>query len=227
VSEYWRAGLMEAAPALQVALGMVLLVSGIGKARDRHSLVAGALRYRVLAPGVVRPAAALLPFVEVSLGAALLLGVWHRPTAWLAAALFAIFAVAVGINLRRGRAIPCHCFGASAADRIGPLSLARLLILVLLALIVARSDPADGLRSMVSGPVDRTLSLASVAVAAVWVTLMAGPLQLLIGETAAVRSASSSNRHQPAIVAAGGTNAPLGPSLPTLPTGGHSRSDHE
>jgi hypothetical protein len=189
--------------------------------------VAGALRYRVLAPAVVRPAAALLPFVEVSLGAALLLGVWHRPTAWLAAALFAVFAVAVGINLRRGRAIPCHCFSALAADRIGPLSLTRLLILVLLALIVARSDPADGLRSMVSGPVDRTLSLASVAVAAVWVTLMAGPLQLLIGETAAVRSASSSNRHQPAIVAAGGTKAPLGPSLPTVPTGGHSRSDHE
>jgi len=131
VSDGWRAGLQDAAPALQVALGMVLLLSGIGKARDRHSLVAGALRYRVLAPGVVRPAAALLPFVEVSLGAALVLGVSHRPTAWLAAALFAVFAVAVGINLRRGRAMPRHWFSASAADRIGPSSLARLHIVVL------------------------------------------------------------------------------------------------
>jgi len=130
VSDGWRAGLQDSAPALQVALGLVLLVSGFGKMRDRHSLVAGALRYRVLAPGVVRPAAALLPFVEMGLGAALLLGVSHRPTGWVAAALFAVFAVAVGINLRRGRAIPCHCFGASAADRIGPLSLARLLFLI-------------------------------------------------------------------------------------------------
>jgi len=48
VSDGWHAGLQDAAPALQVALGLVLLVSGIGKARDRHSLVAGALRHRLL-----------------------------------------------------------------------------------------------------------------------------------------------------------------------------------
>ena len=224
----WRAGLQDAAPALQVALGLVLLVSGIGKMRDRHSLVAGAIRYRVLAPGVVRPAAGLLPFVEVGLAVALLIGVSHRPTAWLAAALFAAFAVAVGINLRRGRAIPCHCFSASAADRIGPLSLARLLFLILLALLVARSATSEGLRSMLSGPVDRTLSLASIGVSAVWITLMAGPTQVLLAETAAVRSASRRYRQRSgAMLPDGNTKMPSGSAKPLNPDAdGRAQKDY-
>ena len=227
MSDRWHAGLQDAASALQVALGIVLLMSGIGKARDRHSLVAGALRYRVLAPDLVRPAAALLPFVEVGLAVALLIGVSHRPTAWLAAALFAAFSVAVGINLRRGRAIPCHCFGASEADRTGPLSLARLLILILLALIVAQSDSSDSLRSMLSGPVDPTLSLASITVATVWMTLMAGPMQLMLWETAAVRSGAGWKGHRPAPVADGRTKAPLGPAEPAVIAGAAARTDYD
>jgi len=136
--------------------------------------------------------------------------------------------VAVGINLRRGRAIPCHCFSASAADRIDPLSLARLLMLITLALIVARSDASDGLRSMLSGPVDRTLSLASIAVAMVWITLMAGPMQLLLGEAAAVRAASRPYRQRPGSMRADRrTKAPFEPTELAIPAGGQPRTDHE
>jgi len=39
VSDGWHAGLQDAAPALQVALGSVLLVSALGKLRDRPALV--------------------------------------------------------------------------------------------------------------------------------------------------------------------------------------------
>ena len=51
---------------------------------------------------------------------------------------------------------------------------------------------------------------------------------VLIGETAAVRSASRSNRRRPAsAVANARTKAPLRPAEPTIPAAALPRADHE
>lgn len=60
-----------------------------------------------------RLAAAAVTAAEAALALALL--VWHD-RAWpsgTALALLGAFTVAVAVNLRRGRAVPCPCFGAS------------------------------------------------------------------------------------------------------------------
>jgi hypothetical protein len=55
----------------------------------------------------------------------------------MAIPLFASFAIAIGVNLARGRAFNCHCFGSVQSERIGWPALARSIALVLAALAVA------------------------------------------------------------------------------------------
>jgi peroxiredoxin len=107
----------------------------------------------------VGPLAALLPVVELATAAALL----PDPTArWGAGAslvlLFAFSAVIVA-NLRRGRAPDCHCFGRLHSAPVSWWTVARN---VLLALVAA---------GLVWGPAPGWLLLAAVA-AAVGVTVL-------------------------------------------------------
>ena len=77
----WAAGWQAVVPAVQVALGLVLLLSALAKLRDPPALVAGALRYQLLSPTIVRPAATLLPFAELALAVVPLFGIACRAAA--------------------------------------------------------------------------------------------------------------------------------------------------
>ena len=59
----WAAGWQAVVPAMQVALGLVLLLSALGKLRDRPALVTGALRYHLLSP-TCPPCEALAPHLD-------------------------------------------------------------------------------------------------------------------------------------------------------------------
>jgi hypothetical protein len=104
--------------------------------------------------------------------------------------IFIAFAIAVGINLYRGRTIPCHCFSASATDRIGPLSLVRLLFLLALALLVASAHNARGALALLSLSGEERWSFLCLALALLGLVLAIGPLQLLLLEVASVRTAA-------------------------------------
>jgi hypothetical protein len=56
--------------------------------------------------------------------------------------VLALFATAVGINLRRGRSIPCAC--GPAPETIGGTTLLRLALLGGAAVLVAQLQPATG-----------------------------------------------------------------------------------
>ena len=79
---------------------------------------------------------ALLPWVE--LAAAVLLVV--PATAWwgglLALVLLAAFTVAISVNLGRGRAPACRCFGQLAASPVSRLTVLRNVVLAVPALVV-------------------------------------------------------------------------------------------
>jgi len=97
--------------AVRVLVGLVFLTAGIGKMRHWGVFRGVVANYRLLPQFLEIPVAYALPPVEAVLGAALLLG---RATSWAApgaASLLLIFAIAMGINLRRGRRqIDCGCF---------------------------------------------------------------------------------------------------------------------
>jgi hypothetical protein len=122
--------------ALQMLLGAVFLVAAVGKLRN-PARFEGALRGYELVPSMLSgPVAGGLVASEAFVGISLLSGLALPVGVPVAGGLLLIFALAVGINLRRGRDVPCGCFG-SEAERISIRTLARLGMLILAVVVFA------------------------------------------------------------------------------------------
>jgi len=96
--------------------GIVLLIAGVMKVGGMGVFGQQIVAYRVLPRRLARPAGYLLPPLEMTLGISML----FAPRLGAGAAfLFASFAVAVGLNLLRGRTeLRCGCFGATGRHTI-------------------------------------------------------------------------------------------------------------
>lgn len=94
----------------RVCVGLVFLLAATQKAMHWRILPGVISNYRLLPQGMVWPAAALLPPVEMIL-AILLLSAQIRPWPSLAAmAALLLFAAAMAVNIKRGRGhIDCGC----------------------------------------------------------------------------------------------------------------------
>lgn len=125
------------------ALAAVLLVAGVGK------LMPGAAEPDdgLLPASLGRPVLRVLPWVELVIGAGLLVGagVPFLAAAWGALCLTVGFAGLVAVALVRGRRPACHCFGATDARPISSATLVRNLLLVLLAAYAVTLAPWAGL----------------------------------------------------------------------------------
>jgi len=98
---------------LRVALGVLLIVAGVLKAHDGMAVTDSTIAaYRILPPAVVAPLGLFLPYFEIGLGAYLVLGLFTRGAAWIAAAQFVVFAGAVASLVIRHIPANCGCFGA-------------------------------------------------------------------------------------------------------------------
>ena len=99
---------------LRVALGLVFLAAGalkVGHADVFASEIAG---FQLLPHPLIAPLALLLPFLELMIGAYLVVGLFTRFAACLAAAFeMAVFAAAIASAVLRGISTSCGCFGPS------------------------------------------------------------------------------------------------------------------
>lgn len=124
----------------RIALGFVLVLSGLAKAFDRAGAVraAGAMGVPDRLAGIVGRG---LPVAEIAVAALLVAGV----TAWwgaLAAALLLVaFTATLAANLARGKRPPCNCFGQLSDKAISWGTVARNAGLLALAgfVLVARA----------------------------------------------------------------------------------------
>jgi hypothetical protein len=123
-----------------VAIGVALLFA----AAAAHKLLdwprfQGALADYRIAPAWLAPGLAVAVVMLEIAAASLLPAPFSRPAgALLAAALLGSYAVAIGVNLRRGRtSIDCGCFGPGARNPIGPRMVVRNLVLAVLVLAAA------------------------------------------------------------------------------------------
>ena len=78
-----------------------------------------------------------LPWVELVLGAVLVSNLVRRPASIVALVLLLLFSSLVIARLREGRHPPCACFGAWSARPLGPGTLVRNGLLVVLAIVAA------------------------------------------------------------------------------------------
>lgn len=115
--------------------GLVFVGAGVAKLRHRVLFPGVVANYRLLPDGLVAPVAAVLPLVELALGAgliaALVVGGWFALVTGLAAAgLLLVFAGAMAVNLRRGRGhIDCGCGHPELRQPLSWLLVGRNLVL--------------------------------------------------------------------------------------------------
>ncbi len=122
----------------RLCLGGVLLVAGVGKLIE-HNPAAVIAEVNFLPLPLARVAARLLPYVEVSIGGLLVVGLLTPFAAAVAAAMFAVFSVVVGSKVLRGKRENCHCFGSFSADTLNWAAFGRNLLLLVFALLLAFS----------------------------------------------------------------------------------------
>ena len=102
---------------VQIALGAIFVVAALPKIADPPSFAHMIYNYRILPGSLINISALVMPWVELVVGLALILGVWVRPARWLVALMLVTFMLAIAINLGRDNAIDCGCFDTSAANK--------------------------------------------------------------------------------------------------------------
>jgi hypothetical protein len=114
---------------VQLAIGFVFLLSTAGKLRNPRSFIEGVVDYRVLPASLALFFGMLVIPLEFWLALAHLTGWTLNLAVPIGLILLVVFAVAITVNLLRGRILPCHCFGASRGESISRRSIGRVLLL--------------------------------------------------------------------------------------------------
>jgi putative oxidoreductase len=99
----------------RLVLGVLFFYAGFVKIADPLGFALALYNYHILPAWMINPLAICLPWVEVVIGASLLVGIMIPGGALVVTGMLAIFAVAIGISLIRGLDIACGCFSTSAA----------------------------------------------------------------------------------------------------------------
>jgi len=119
----------DLAYAVQLALGVAFAAAVVPKLRHPRTFADTVAAYELVPRRLVSPVAAVLVLDEAFLAVAFLTGLAVTAAVPLAAATVALFAIAVGVNLWRGREITCGCFG-NREELISGRGLARLALLL-------------------------------------------------------------------------------------------------
>jgi uncharacterized membrane protein YphA (DoxX/SURF4 family) len=97
--------------AVRILVGALFLAAGALKVGHFNDLAAAIAGFRILPEGVIAPLAVLLPFFEIGLGLYLILGLFTRTAAIVAALQFALYAAAIASAVIRHIPANCGCFG--------------------------------------------------------------------------------------------------------------------
>jgi uncharacterized membrane protein YphA (DoxX/SURF4 family) len=131
----------------RLILGGAFIFAAGAKILDPPAFAHEISNFRLIPGSLVNAAALWLPWVEMLTGLALIAGIWRKISAILLGALLLAFVAALSINLARGRAVDCGCFGSSKTPRTTEQRLADMriaigrdvLLLALLVPILAKS----------------------------------------------------------------------------------------
>lgn len=143
----------EVALAIRVLVSLVFLTAAYGKFRHWAVFQGVVANYRLLPQLLVAPLAYLLPPFEALLGTALLLGLGSPWAELGAAALLMLFAIAMGINVARGRRhIDCGCFQSTLKQSLSwKLVIRNLVLSLLLGVAVLTREGRSDLFMLVNG----------------------------------------------------------------------------
>lgn len=96
---------------VRLGLAAVWLISGAIKVSDLNQTYIAVQAYELLPSSVASVVGAAIPFLELALGALLLVGLGTRLTAIVSGLVLLAFIAAVAQSWARGLTIDCGCFG--------------------------------------------------------------------------------------------------------------------
>jgi len=106
-----KAAMNAAVLVVRVVLGGLLLATGALKIGHPADLAAAIAGFRLLPDAIVGPLALALPYIELLLGAYVLVGLFTRAAAIVACVQFVIYAAAIASAVLRHIPANCGCFG--------------------------------------------------------------------------------------------------------------------
>lgn len=124
---------------IRFAFGTMFLAAGAAKLSDLGEFADAIRLYRMIPGATAGAVARMVAVTEVALGIVLILGLAIPYAAVIGSVLLVVFAIAMGINLIRGRQIPCGCKRESE-----PIQIRHILrnVLSVAALLFLASVPA-------------------------------------------------------------------------------------
>ena len=125
--------------AFRIVLGIVFLYASFEKIRDPGSFSGNIQNYQMLPYGITNLFSIFLPWVELYVGACLMLGVFVDGAAFLSAGRLVMFIIALGQAVARGLDIECGCF-SQEGSLVGLNTLLRDLIWLAMAVFVWRRE---------------------------------------------------------------------------------------
>jgi hypothetical protein len=132
----------DAVVAIRTLVALVFLTAAVGKMRNWPIFQGVVANYRLLPQFLVGPVAYALPPVEALIGTALATGGLAPWSDAAAASLLGAFAVAMGINLMRGRRhIDCGCFQGTLRQPLSWILVSRNALLALLLVAAGAAPP--------------------------------------------------------------------------------------
>ena len=124
--------------ALRAGLAWLLAAAALAKLRDLRAFAAAVAGYRLLPAALAAPAALAFALAELGLAAALWLPAARAPAAFGVASLLCVYALAIAVNLARGRRdIDCGCGGPLGRQNLSEALVLRNLLLAGAALASA------------------------------------------------------------------------------------------
>lgn len=135
---------------IQLAIGLTFLLSVKGKLMDPRGFARGVIEYRVLPDRVSYLAGLLLIPTEMLIAATHLTGWLLSFGVLVGVVVLACFTAGVAMNLKRGRLLPCYCFGNAQGSMISGRALARLILLMVGELLLLTSFALSAANNSVS-----------------------------------------------------------------------------
>ena len=218
--------MVSAVVVVRVALVGLFALAGVTKLLDRSGTLRSVIGFGVparLAPVVARA----LPAAELTT-AVLLSG---SETAWIggvaALVLLVLFCIAAAVNLARGRAPECACFGQVHSEPVGARLLVRNMAFALLAIaVVVNGSPDAGpslwawARKLSVGEAGMLLAIAGLAVTVLVLSRRVRSMRTAMDALVAATDRSEASPDEQALVEPASAEPSAAPAFPLgLPIG--------
>ncbi len=123
--------------ACQLAIGVIFGAAGLAKLGNLPAFAYEIHNFRIIPIPTENVLAMTLPWIEILMGLALVLGIRERAAAVLSALLMTVFTLAVVQALVRDLNINCGCFGKADAQAVGLKKLAENLGMLAVAVVAS------------------------------------------------------------------------------------------